>query len=190
MYVLVKKAEVGRVMVLYDRLRPWALSSLILLLLLAGFAPGTTSAGVGPRTSAGSLTGESSAATAAIGGGTLSGSLGAPPSTVDVSTEGTADWIEWGDASATNANRKANVSPQISAFSSVGSGVDGQSGGGGSVVTWSDGTPALNGTNNRQGVFVPGAGNGFRLTLPADPISRTLRLYVNVFAAQWRSRRR
>ena len=171
----------------HRRIRPWALSGLTLLLLLAGFAPGGVSALAGPHTphiSASSLTAGASAPAAATGSGTLSGSLGTPPSTVDVSAEGTADWIEWGDAAATNSNRKANVSPQISAFTSIGSGADSQSGGGGSVVTWSDGTPVISGTNNGQGVFVPGAGNGFRLTLPADPISRTLRLYVNVFAAQ------
>jgi len=76
------------------------------------------------------------------------------------------------------------VSPQISAFTQVGSGTESQSGGGGSVVTWSDGTPTPSGANSQRGVFVPGAGNDFRLTLPADPVSRTLRLYVNVFAAQ------
>jgi len=120
-------------------------------------------------------------------GATICGGLSAPPSppaAVDLTAEGTADWSEWGATAATDFNHKANVPEQIGAFTSVGPGTDSQSGGGGTIATWSDGTPTPSGTNNQRGIFVAGAGNGFRLTLPADPITRTVRLYTNVFAAR------
>jgi len=117
-------------------------------------------------------------------GGILCGGLNTPSSPVDLTTEGTADWSEWGATSVTDFNHKANVPAQIGTFTPVGSGTDSQSGGGGIVAVWSDGTPVISGTNNQRGVFVPDAGNGFRLTVPADPITRTLRLYTNVYKAQ------
>jgi len=120
-------------------------------------------------------------------GANICGGLSAPPSppaSVDLTAEGTADWSEWGAASATDFNHKANVPAQIGAFTPVGPGADSQSGGGGAIATWSDGTPTPSGTNSQRGIFVAGAGNGFRLTLPADLVTRTVRLYTNVFAAR------
>src|SRR4029453_17889953 len=50
--------------------------------------------------------------------------------------------------------------------------------------SWSDGTPTVSTTNTTTGVFMPGLTNGFELTLPADTTTRTLKLYVGLYAAQ------
>jgi len=133
--------------------------------------------------------------------GALQGSQDAAPASANLTTEGTADWIEWGDKPAGNANndytgdynRKANVTPQISTFNPVGYGTESQSGGGGTVLTWSDGTPAQSGTNNGQGVYVSGNGNnppssgsGFQFKVSADTSTRELRVYVDASKARGR----
>ena len=45
------------------------------------------------------------------------------------------------------------------------------------VLSWSDGTPNVNGSN-RSGVYVAGVGNGFSLSVPASTAVRTLTVYV------------
>jgi len=131
--------------------------------------------------------------------GALQGSQDAAPASANLTTEGTTDWIEWGDKAASNNdysgdyNRKANVTPQISTFNPVGYGTESQSGGGGTVLTWSDGTPTKNGTNNGLGVFVSGNGNnppssgsGFQFKVPANTSTRELRVYVDASKARGR----
>ena len=133
--------------------------------------------------------------------GALQGSQDAAPASANLTTEGTTDWIEWGDkaAGATNNdysgdyNRKANVAPLISTFNPVGYGTESQAAGGGTVLTWSDGTPAQSGTNNGLGVFVSGNGNnppssgsGFQFKIPADTSTRELRVYVDASKARGR----
>jgi len=136
--------------------------------------------------------------------GALQGSQDAAPispTSVNLTTEGTADWIEWGDKDKASTapdysgdyNRKAGVAPQITTFNPVGYGTESLSGGGGTVLTWSDGTPASSGTNNGQGVYVSGNGNfppssggGFQFKIPADTTTRELRIYVNVNKARGR----
>ncbi len=134
--------------------------------------------------------------------GALQGSQDAAPSSANLTTEGTADWIEWGDRPASNNNypadynRKANVTPQISTFAPVGYGTESQAiTGSGTILTWSDGTPAVTGTNNGQGVYVSGSGDsnnppvsgsGFGFTVPADTTTRELRVYVSATNARGR----
>jgi hypothetical protein len=43
--------------------------------------------------------------------------------------------------------------------------------------TWVDGTPTTSATNSTTGVYLHGGGEGFRITAPADPTTRTLKLY-------------
>src|SRR5579871_4631907 len=70
--------------------------------------------------------------------GTLAGTVTTDATAVNLTTEGTLDWIHWGD---NNLNRKAGVTAQITNFSSI-------LGGGASVyandprpMSWTDGTP-------------------------------------------------
>jgi len=131
--------------------------------------------------------------------GALQGSQDTAPSSANLTTEGTTDWIEWGDQAAANNdytgdyNRKATVTPQISTFNPIGYGTESQAAGGGTVLTWSDGTPTQSGTNNGRGVYVSGNGNnppssgsGFQFKVPADTSTRELRVYVNASKARGR----
>jgi len=133
--------------------------------------------------------------------GALQGSQDAAPASANLTAEGTTDWIEWGDQPAGNTNsdytgdynRKANVAPRISTFNPVGYGTESQAAGGGTVLTWSDGTPTQSGTNNGQGVYVSGNGNnppssgsGFQFKVSADTMTRELRVYVDASKARGR----
>ncbi len=133
--------------------------------------------------------------------GALQGSQDAAPASANLTTEGTTDWIEWGDQSAgatnndytTDYNRKAGVAPRISTFNPVGYGTESQAAGGGTVLTWSDGTPTQSGTNNGQGIYVSGNGNnppssgsGFQFKVSADTLTRELRVYVDASKARGR----
>ena len=46
--------------------------------------------------------------------GTLTGSVGAAPSTVNLTSEGATDWIHWGRTTTTAVDRKAGVTARSS----------------------------------------------------------------------------
>jgi hypothetical protein len=103
-------------------------------------------------------------------------------STVDLTAEGTRDWVHWGEQSTFSLERDKDgnfailegaptaprfrhaLSPQRFSWT------------GGSPVDHSDGTPT--------GIRTCGAGNGFTLSAPATTDTRTLRLYIGVLAAR------
>ena len=117
-------------------------------------------------------------------GGTLTGTPGTPPSTVNLTAEGTADWAHWGLVTSTSYNHKASVSQQIGNFTRIGTNevqryADNLSG-----YRWSDGTPVASvSTNSHTGVFVVGEESGFALALPADTTVRTAKVYVGLYGA-------
>lgn len=103
---------------------------------------------------------------------------------VDLTAEGTQDWVHWGEESTFSLERDKDgdfkilegaptaprfrhaLSPQRFSWT------------GGSPVGHSDGTPT--------GIRTCGKGNGFTLSTPASTTSRTLRLYVGVLAGSGR----
>jgi len=110
------------------------------------------------------------------------------PAAVDLTVEGTSDWAHWGYASARDFDHKTSGNTQISDFSSVGVNVPTRYGDNLVTYRWSDGsgkngghdaTPA-NGTTS--GVLV--LTGGFKITAPADPKVRRLRVYVGQYNAQ------
>jgi hypothetical protein len=109
------------------------------------------------------------------GGGSLTGTVTTSTAAVNLSTEGPVDWVHWGDATLT---RKAGVAAQLSTYTPIGNGTvlnyfDDLRG-----ISWTGGTPTASGTNNKQGVYVPGVGNGFSFTAPADATQRRLIVHV------------
>jgi prepilin-type N-terminal cleavage/methylation domain-containing protein/prepilin-type processing-associated H-X9-DG protein len=109
--------------------------------------------------------------------------IAAPPATVDLTAEGTLDWITWNGAATTNFIRK-NVTPQkISTFSIVAGTPSHQAGTGGAdpKIAWSDGTPTASGGPVTDNLYVNGVGNGFSLTVPAEITPHTLRVYLGVY---------
>ena len=100
----------------------------------------------------------------------LSGAGNSSSALVNLTTEGTADWEHWGDASL---NRKAGVTAQLSLYSVVGSGTVSAYSDDVRPATWTDGTPTASSSNNEDGLFISGIGQGFsfrpRRTTPREP---------------------
>jgi hypothetical protein len=116
-------------------------------------------------------------------GGVLSGSFSFPPAAVDLTAEGSVDWAHWGLNLPTDFNHKSVLPQQISSVTVIGTNALQQLSGYPATFNWSDGTPTLNGSTS-NGVWVPFLTNGFELVVPAVSYTRTLKVYVGVFAGQ------
>ncbi len=110
--------------------------------------------------------------------GELSGSVANPgPLSVNLTTEGTTDWIHWGSG-VPGVNHKSTGGSKISGYTLIGSNTptilltDPRS------CSWSDGTPTASASNNKGGLSLAGVGSGFSFTAPADLSLRTLTVYV------------
>jgi Ig-like domain from next to BRCA1 gene len=116
--------------------------------------------------------------------GSLSVNFAAQTAPVNLTSEGTLDWAHWGLNGAPSFDHKAGVTQQISDYSMIGSAAAGSFGDLAYAHSWTDGAPTTSATAT-TGVYVSGAaGNGFRITAPADTTTRTLKLYVGAWDAQ------
>jgi hypothetical protein len=111
----------------------------------------------------------------AVSGGSLSVSGNSSTSLVNLTVEGSSDWEHWGDSAL---NRKAGVAPQLSNYTLVGSGAAIGYNNDPRPVNWSDGTPTASSTNNENGLYISGVGNGFSLTAPAGTTLQTVVVHV------------
>lgn len=116
--------------------------------------------------------------------GSETGSVTNPPVTVDLTGEGTADWIHWGLVTNTSVDRKSGVPAQISDFTPLGTAAVQRYTNNYTGFSWTDGTPTLSASGTTTGVFITGLTNGFSLTVPADSNLRTLNIYVGAYAAR------
>ncbi len=107
--------------------------------------------------------------------GSLSGTVSTSAPAVNLTAEGTVDWIHWGDSAV---NRKAGVPPQLTSYTVVGWAPALQYCCDPRSVSWTDGTSTGSVTNNRNGIFVYSIGDGLSLTAPADTTTRKLILHV------------
>jgi hypothetical protein len=112
--------------------------------------------------------------------------MATPTGPVQLTQGGTLDWAHWGLNTATDYDHKAAVTPQIGNFSVVGSGTVSRYINNSVGFTWTDGTPTATVTNSTTGVYIVGQNNGFRLTLPADATTRTVKVYVGAWHTQGR----
>jgi hypothetical protein len=120
-------------------------------------------------------------------GGSLAGSIALPPSlphTVNLTAEGMRDWIHWGLTTNNLVNRKAGVTPQISDFTKIGTNAAERFTDNYSSFSWSDGTPTAVIGGTTTGVYTFGLNDGFEITVPADTLMRTLKVYVGLYGAQ------
>jgi len=94
---------------------------------------------------------------------------------INLTTEGTADWVQWGHAGKTTAERKAGVNA-ISNLAATPSTTASPT-----TVTesWTDGSPDTN-VNNNDVAVVEVQGSSMDFTAPAGIAQRTLRVYVGV----------
>jgi hypothetical protein len=122
---------------------------------------------------------------ATLPGAGLTGSLVTSPPNAELTSVGTADWAHWGLSSESSVNRKSGVVTQIGTLVPLGSGPFRFQAPVGVRVSyiWSDGTPTGS-ANTTAGVYFPGVGSGFELSVPAGSSPRTLKLYLGGWQAQ------
>ena len=96
-------------------------------------------------------------------GGSLTGSGNSATTLVNLTTQGTADWVHWGDSSL---NRKSGVQAQISNYAEIGNGQLSTYSNDPRPITWSDGTPTSSSNSNQDGIWVGGLSQGSPLRLP------------------------
>ena len=110
----------------------------------------------------------------------LSGSVGCSGNAVNLTATGNIDWAKW-----PNYIHKASGGSQISNYSVIGGATVQPYTSDPRFLSWSDGTPTLEGSDS-SGVATGGGtsaqnsgrGQGFHISVPADPTSRTLYIYV------------
>jgi hypothetical protein len=117
-------------------------------------------------------------------GGTLVGTVALPAPGVDLTAEGTLDWVHRGLLAADNLNRKANVTPLIGSFAEIGTNELYQFQDNFTAYSWSDGTPIVATNDTRTGIYVRGAMNGFTFSVPATIARRTLKVYVGLYGTR------
>ncbi len=117
-------------------------------------------------------------------GGSLSGSNAVPPSMINLTVEGTADWAHWGLVSANSFDHKSGVTRQISDITVLGTQAPQQYADNLTAYSWTDGTPTPSATNSTTGVFITGTTNGFEIQASADTTPRRLKVFVGLYGAQ------
>ncbi|MGH9646297.1 MAG: DUF5074 domain-containing protein [Bryobacteraceae bacterium] len=119
---------------------------------------------------------------------TLSGTWSTPSGTQNLTTLGSSDWAHWGMNSSISFNHKATGSSQISNYAVM-------NGEPGSVASfsgvpagykWTDGTPTSAVALTTTGVYIGGAGKGFRISVPVDAAPRAITVFVGVYGTQGR----
>jgi hypothetical protein len=118
------------------------------------------------------------------GGGLMTGTFAPSDGSVDLTSEGTLDWMHWGLVRLNSLNRKRDVPQQISDVTEIGRGRADQYGDNLVAFQWSDGTPTLSVGGTTTGIFKYESGGGFQITVPAGPKVRRLKVFVGVFAAK------
>ncbi|MEM7220376.1 MAG: putative Ig domain-containing protein [Pseudomonadota bacterium] len=112
-------------------------------------------------------------------GGTLTGTGGTPPDPVNLTLEGTTDWIHMGRNSvASEINRKNNVPQLITPFAPFND-ANPFATNNRSDYTWTDGTPTAQDTSDNKGLRVLTINKGFQFSVPAGLSDRTLKVYIS-----------
>jgi hypothetical protein len=115
------------------------------------------------------------------GGGSITATASNSSAAVNLTAEGGADWIHWGDSTL---NRKAGVTAALTTYTVVGGGPVLTGNGDQRAISWSDGTPTASATANINGAFTYGAvGDGFSFTAPAGTSVQTLTVHVGGFGS-------
>ena len=122
---------------------------------------------------------------------TLSGHSDPSPAAVDLSQEGTSDWVHWGRLDAYSVDRKSG-GDQIGRLVILGAGPVAQDTTSPTRYSWTGGapttsisdtagsTPTVSISDTATGISVTGVGSGFRLHVPARVGVSILRVYVGV----------
>ncbi len=109
--------------------------------------------------------------------GELLGASQEAPWKVDLTSEGTEDWVQWGLGGATNVNRKTKVD-EISDVTKAGQGFMSSTDGFAVRTSWSDGTPTSTVEATNASLWLNGVGTGYSFSAPADTTERVLKIYA------------
>jgi hypothetical protein len=119
--------------------------------------------------------------------GSLTGTVTPPPSSVNLTTDGTADWAHFGLNNVNDVNRKSTGGSQITAPTLVGAGsTKARLADSPSTYSWTAGSPTATANNSPTGIYInnfSGTGRGFQFTVPADTTARTLEVFLGEFDA-------
>jgi hypothetical protein len=116
-------------------------------------------------------------ATDLVVGGLLDGSHRDIPATVDLTSEGTLDWVHWGLHNAGDVNRKMNNSDLITAVTTGASDFQMYT----NSYGWTDGTPTLMEPGTHAGIYITNVGSAFTITVPAGTSTQTVKLYLTQY---------
>jgi hypothetical protein len=111
--------------------------------------------------------------------GELLGATQAAPAGVDLSAEGTLDWVHWGLADKTSLNRKAGAHLLDEKLAKQGSGYCDRSPGCSISIAWTGGAPTAQAKDSHTGLWWNGPGTSQSFTAAADTTERILRVYVS-----------
>jgi hypothetical protein len=104
------------------------------------------------------------------------------PAVVDLSAEGSLDWVHWGLIDATAFDRRRGAT----AIEDLGGTPRGRYENNPQLFTWTGGSPTATATRTPTGVYMCGQGATITLRAPAGPAVRTLRVYAGVWMAAGR----
>jgi hypothetical protein len=114
--------------------------------------------------------------------GAISIATGGVAPTVDLTAEGTRDWVHWGEQSTFSLERDKNGgfailegAPTAPRFRHALSPQQ---------FRWTGGDPVDHSDGTTTGIRTCGKGNGFSITAPAGDATRTLRIYVGIISAR------
>ena len=107
-----------------------------------------------------------------------------PPTLVDLSAQGKADWVHWGYVALPRVvNRKATPSPLVSELTRIGTMPFHTFENNPAPYAWQDGAPVAVMASSNSGLFVDGRDNGFGFSVLADGKPRVLRMYAGYWGA-------
>jgi len=109
--------------------------------------------------------------------GMLSGASEAAPWRVDLSREGTEDWVHWGLNDGKAVNRRAGAH-LISDLAIAGAGFVSWTSGFAVRSSWTDGSPVRSNAGANASLWFNGVGGAYHFTVPADAGGRILRIYA------------
>lgn len=109
-------------------------------------------------------------------------SLADKPANVNLTEEGTGDWLQLGTVSGANVHRKATGGAQLS-FASNG-GATGNYTNAAAAYSWTDGDPVAAASGLRSGQGYGGTGAYGQFSAPADARTRTVKAYVGGYRAR------
>jgi hypothetical protein len=107
----------------------------------------------------------------------------AVPAVVNLSAEGSLDWVHWGLTNAGSLNRKSGGS---GAIRDAGGTSRGRYDTNPQRFSWTGGTPAGSASGTPTGVYTCGTGGNFAIQVSASPTTRTLHLYAGAWLARGR----